>query len=156
MINPTFSEKIVNLYKEFLGDRLISIILFGSRARGDANPKSDYDLFIIAEELPLRPFQRLLYIRQPLKGQFDEKLCIIAKTPVEVLNNFPPLFLDLGVDGIVLFDRDDFFRNLQKRIKEIIAQAKLQRRKHGDEFYWVWENPPEKGWEITWEGYREF
>lgn len=97
----------------------------------------------------------MLYIRTPLKGQFNEKICIIAKTRDEVLNNFPPFFLDLGIDGIILYDKNDFFHHLQFRIKQIIAQARLQRKKIDADFYWSWENPLQKGWEINWSGYRE-
>jgi len=139
-----------------MGDHLISMILFGSRARGDAKESSDYDLFIVAEELPPKPFKRVLFIRSPLKGQFEEKFCIIAKTPEEVLSDFPPLFLNLGVDGIILFDTNDFFNNLQEKIRNIIHEAGLQRKRDDGEFYWVWRNPPRKGWEITWSGYRAF
>jgi predicted nucleotidyltransferase len=155
MLNSSMLERVVKCYERYLGDRLISIILFGSHARRGAKETSDYDLFIITEELPLRPFNRLLFIRKPLQGQFEERLCIIAKTRDEVLNNFPPLFLDLGLDGVILFDREDFFKPLQIRIREIIHQAGLQRKKSNGEFYWEWENPPQKGWEITWSGYRE-
>lgn len=147
-------NKLVTCYKEYMGDHLISIVLFGSRARGDAKETSDYDLFIIAEELPPKPFKRVLFIRSPLKGQFEEKFCIIAKTPEEVLSDFPPLFLNLGLDGIILFDRNDFFKNLQEKIRSIIRQARLLRKKDNGDFYWEWQSPPKKGWEITWSGYR--
>lgn len=154
-LNQSFNERLVGTYKEFLGSNLIAIILFGSRARMEAKSSSDYDLFIIAEELPSRPLQRLLFIRSPLKAQFNEKISIIAKTREEVLNNFPPLFLDLGLDGIALYDKGDFFKNLQVKIREIVHQAGLKREKMGGEFYWKLEKPPQKGWEITWRGYRE-
>jgi len=152
---PIFRE-IVNCYKDYLSNHLVSIVLFGSHARGDAKETSDFDLFVIAEELPVKVFQRILFIRKPLKGQFAERICIIAKTPEEVLKNLPPLFLDLGLDGIILFDKDNFFKNLQTKIREIIQQAGLQRKKVNGEFYWEWQTPPLKGWEITWNGYRAF
>ena len=117
---------------------------------------SDFDLFVIAEELPVKVFQRILFIRKPLKGQFAERICIIAKAPEEVLKNLPSLFLDLGLDGIILFDKDNFFKNLQTKIRQIIQQAGLQRKKVNGEFYWEWQTPPLKGWEITWNGYRAF
>ena len=154
-LNKAFLEAVVNCFKEYLGNKLVSMVLFGSRARGDARQASDYDLFIVAKDLPAKPFRRLLFIRSPLKGQFEEKLCIIAKTPEEVQSTFPSFFLDLALDGIILFDRDKFFRDMQKKTKEIIAQAGLQRKKDNGDYFWDWKRPPKKGWEITWSGYRE-
>lgn len=34
------------------GSRLKTIVLFGSRARGEAVPDSDHDIFVVAEDLP--------------------------------------------------------------------------------------------------------
>ena len=150
-----FLKEIVKCYKSYLGDNLISLVLFGSRARGDAMETSDHDLFIIAKELPTRPFRRKLFIRAPLKGQFEEKLSIVAKTPEEVLGTFPSFFLDLALDGIILFDRDGFFANFQTKVREIISQAGLQRKEDNGEYYWRWQSPPKGGWEITWSGSRE-
>lgn len=154
-LNSPVFKKIVGCYKEYLGDHLISLVLFGSRARGEEKKTSDYDLLIIAEKLPPRHFQRVLFVRSPLKGQYQENFCIIAKSPEEMLKDFPPFFLDLGLDGIILFDRGNFFRKLQKKIRDIIRQAGLQRKSDDEEYYWEWQNPPKKGWEITWDGYRE-
>jgi hypothetical protein len=47
-----------------------------------------------------------------------------------------------------------FFAELQIKIRNIIEQAGLRRKKGNGEFCWKWETPPEKGWEITWSGYR--
>ena len=153
MKNSTLHE-IVNIYRDYLGDALFSLVLFGSHARGDAKETSDYDLFIIAEKLPAKPLQRILFVRAPLKGQFEQRFSIIAKTPREMWEHFPSLFLDLGLDGVILFDRGDFFKELQIKIRNIIEQAGLRRKRWNGEFYWEWQIPPEKGWEITWSGYR--
>lgn len=49
------SDKRIELFarsiKERLGDRLIRVVLFGSRARGDAQEDSDYDCLIITREM---------------------------------------------------------------------------------------------------------
>ena len=34
-----------------LGDNLVSVILFGSRARGEAQPDSDVDLLLVVQDL---------------------------------------------------------------------------------------------------------
>jgi len=39
---------------EIHGDRLELVVLFGSRARGDARPDSDYDVAIFLKSLPDR------------------------------------------------------------------------------------------------------
>lgn len=157
-IKPTSSnslDPIVACFKNYLRDDLVSIVLFGSRARGEAREGSDWDLFIIAKDLPAKPFKRVLYIRKPLTGQFHEKICIIAKTPEEVMSAFPSLYLDLCWDGIALFDREGFFETLRERMRKIISSAGLIRKRDNGEYYWEWKAPPKGGWEITWSGYRE-
>jgi predicted nucleotidyltransferase len=39
---------------ETYGDRLARAVLFGSRARGDAEPDSDYDIAVFLHEMPDR------------------------------------------------------------------------------------------------------
>ncbi len=39
---------------EIYGDRLERIVLFGSRARGDAQPDSDYDVAVFLRDMPDR------------------------------------------------------------------------------------------------------
>ncbi len=153
-MDSNFKEKLVRCYKEYLGDYLISIVLFGSRARGGAKETSDYDIFLVVEELPSSPFKRTRFVRRPLTGKFEERISIIAKTREEVINNFPSLFLDIGLDGIVLYDKDFMSKRLL-RIKEIIKESGLERKKENGEFYWSWKRRPKGKWGIDWEGYHE-
>ncbi len=39
---------------EIYGDRLARVVLFGSRARGDARPDSDYDVAVFLRDMPDR------------------------------------------------------------------------------------------------------
>jgi predicted nucleotidyltransferase len=50
------AERLKDLVIGALGDRVRRVILFGSRARGDARPDSDYDLLVVLREL--RPADR--------------------------------------------------------------------------------------------------
>lgn len=43
-----------------LGQCLDAAVLFGSRARGEANEESDWDLLIVVEDLPRSPLGRQL------------------------------------------------------------------------------------------------
>ena len=42
-MSNNFASRPVEAYKSYLGDNLISIVLFGSRARGDNTESSDFD-----------------------------------------------------------------------------------------------------------------
>lgn len=39
--------------KEQWGESLVSVVLFGSTARGEATPHSDVDLLVVADGLPV-------------------------------------------------------------------------------------------------------
>ena len=44
-------EKLKSSLKEFLGDRLVKFVLYGSKARGDYDKESDIDIAIIVKGL---------------------------------------------------------------------------------------------------------
>lgn len=82
------------------------IILFGSRARGDAQPDSDYDILII-EPSNLPRYQRAAPYRRALVGTCLAK-DIVVWTPEEVTEwrDVPNAFITTALrEGIVLYER---------------------------------------------------
>lgn len=149
-----FATRLVEAYKSYLGANLISIVLFGSRARGDCRESSDFDILIIASSLLERHLARIGFIRKPLLN-FEEKVSVIAKTPEEFDSCFPPLYLDIALDGKILIDKDMFMEKRLKKIGEIIKNSALSRVKKGDEFFWRWNSPRKPGWILDWGGVVE-
>jgi len=49
--NPVILAKFRAVLKALYGDRIERIVLYGSRARGDARPDSDYDVAIFLKDL---------------------------------------------------------------------------------------------------------
>jgi|GEM_PF-2815534 len=64
---------LIEAFHQQLGDGLISLVLFGSRARGEGSDRGDWDIFLIAKELPTNPFERQITLRKiiPLKFPFS-------------------------------------------------------------------------------------
>lgn len=153
-MNIEFELRLVEAYKSYLGDELITIVIFGSRARGDYKENSDFDILIIADNLPERHLARMGYIREPLLN-FDEKVQVLAKTPEEFDSVFPPLYLDIALDGKILVDKDRFMENRLRKLKKIIRDSSLYRIKKDDEFLWQWKSPKKPGWELNWGGLIE-
>ncbi len=152
-MSKDFTSRLIEAYKTHLGANLISIVLFGSRARGDYTESSDFDILIIAKSLPERHLARIGYVRAPL-SKFEEKVSIIGKTPEEFDSCFPPLYLDMAMDGKILMDKDGFMEKRLKKIKKIIENSTLNRIKK-DHVFWRWKSPKKPGWELDWGGIVE-
>jgi len=45
-------ERLVELLLTNLGDKLVSVVIYGSVARGSAKKDSDIDILIVAESIP--------------------------------------------------------------------------------------------------------
>jgi predicted nucleotidyltransferase len=59
MLAATVDDPILKRYRaaldEMYGERLERVVLFGSRARGDAHEESDYDIAVFLRDLADRP-----------------------------------------------------------------------------------------------------
>lgn len=138
---------------EAFGARLKTIVLFGSRARKQARPESDYDLFLVVDGLPRDPLERVKQVRTPLIG-IPLNINTIAKTPEQVDASLTPLLLDICLDDICLAGHEYFTPYRTKALRSI-EQAGLRPTFIGNERRWRFDSVPRKDWEITWEGYRE-
>jgi uncharacterized protein len=97
-------NQLIAALREALGDSLIAVVLYGSRAKGEAHVQSDWDLLLIAENLPEKPLARHFFLKRALPAAYRGAVSLVAKTPVEFESRVPPLFLDIALDGIILYD----------------------------------------------------
>ncbi|MDW8396795.1 MAG: nucleotidyltransferase domain-containing protein [Anaerolineae bacterium] len=65
---------VVEALCQGLDGTLVSLALFGSRARGDATPHSDWDLLLIAHDLPARVLQRHFFLKTLLPERWRARL----------------------------------------------------------------------------------
>lgn len=82
------------------------IVLFGSRARGEARPDSDLDLLII-EDSDLPRYRRAVPYLRALRGLFPEKE-VVVWTPEEVAqwDGVPNAFVTVALtEGKILYER---------------------------------------------------
>jgi hypothetical protein len=124
------------------GERLISLAIFGSIARGTATPVSDLDLLIVADGLPKGRMPRVtefLPCEEEILGAVNVaglEISPIIKTPREVVAG-SPLFWDMTEDVIILFDRGGFLGSFLLRVKERLAALKAHRVFRGNAWYWI-------------------
>ena len=137
---------VEKLFERFRDD-LISVVVFGSVARGEARKESDLDLLLVIRNLPRSRFRR-----QDLFMEVEEELeellrrleeegymvdfSPILKTPEEAMR-ISPLYLDMVYDAIILFDRDDFFKKVLDRLRKRLEELGARRIRLGKLWYWV-------------------
>jgi predicted nucleotidyltransferase len=137
--------------EEELGQRLRSVVLFGSVARGEADSTSDIDILIVAEGLPPSRLARQDVLahadtriepdleRLRREGIWTDVLPII-KTPEEAAR-VTPLYLDMVEDAVLLVDRDGFFAGVLARLRESLRR--LGARRVWQEGFWYWDLKPD-------------
>lgn len=130
-----------------MGEKLVSIVLFGSVARGQARPTSDIDLLVVAEGFPRSLRDR----RRPLLEDWERVRAarglgavawnLVTKTPEEAKYH-SPLYLDIVEDGMLLLDRGGFFEAVLSEMRNRMRQLG-SRRVYLDDGTWYWVLKPD-------------
>ncbi len=140
------AHRYTAIAEQILGDRLTTIALYGSVARGEARATSDIDLFIVLRDPPLGAFKRRLLlqlVRDDLIHELEQLWQQRVYTDfVEVIRSeaeaqlFHPLYLDMTTEAHLLYDRDGFLATILQRVRERLNTLGAQRRKLGTIVYW--------------------
>ena len=130
-----------------MGDNLVSLVLFGSTARGEAGEASDIDLLVVAEGFPRSLRDR----RRPLLEEWERVRAasnlpavewnLVTKSPDEARFR-SPLYLDIVEDGILILDRDFFFERILSEMRERM-RALGTRRVRLPDGSWYWDLKPD-------------
>lgn len=141
---------VVIALRQGLGDNLVAVALFGSRARGDATEVSDWDLLVIARHLLPSLFQRHVQLKAILPVEWRAKMSLLARTPEEFDARVTSLMLDIALDGIVRYDSEGYATQRLAALKRLIASRGLHREQRGRDFVWKWERFPSFHWSLEW------
>lgn len=120
----------VDAYVDGLAERLkpLFVLLFGSQARGEAGRYSDYDLLIVAPNLPADYWERQRVLWRDKPAWVD----VIAFSPEElpqVLHR--GLVLDALLDGIFLWGDEEALTAWRERGRAYIESQGLQKTPWG-------------------------
>ncbi|MEJ2771245.1 MULTISPECIES: nucleotidyltransferase domain-containing protein [unclassified Stygiolobus] len=143
----TLLNNMLKIMKEEFKDDLISVVVYGSVARGDNRNDSDVDLLIIMKNLPKDSMLkriRLFETKVEDKLNLDEywkmgyyiSLSPVLKTPEEA-EKFSPLYLDMVYDAVILYDRNYFFTRILQKLRDRLKELGAERVRIGKKWYWV-------------------
>lgn len=139
-------KDLLDAIKKVLGDSLISVVVYGSVARGEARADSDIDILVIVENLPASRVGRVKLfeiaedmVEHHVAGLYDRGVYVcfspIILTPDEV-KRVPPILLDMIEDAIVVYDPKGFFSKLLDKVAARLKELGAERVWLGRKWYW--------------------
>lgn len=142
----TLLAETLRAVQSHYGERLVTMAVFGSVARGTQRPDSDIDLLLICEKLPqgrmrrVKEFEKVENRLAPLLLSLNREgistfLSVNFKTPAEVKRG-SLFYLDLLDDARLLYDRDDFFKTFLNRLRRRLSELGARRIWRGNTWYW--------------------
>jgi predicted nucleotidyltransferase len=138
--------KLVERLKEEFGDNLVSVVLYGSVARGDYRTDSDIDLLLVFEELPHGQFSRrdmVSWLEREVEREAPQRLeegqyhmfSTILKTREEARHT-APFYVDMTTDAVILYDEDHFFSGVLDDLRVRMKELGSKKVYIGEKWYW--------------------
>ncbi|MGC8849398.1 MAG: nucleotidyltransferase domain-containing protein [Candidatus Bathyarchaeia archaeon] len=146
--------ELLRLLMEAFGESLVSVVVFGSVARGKPKPGSDIDLLVVARNMPKGMMDRMeLMAKLMIKLEGTDVNRKLRERGVSAWVQFHPLkpeeaklhrpiYLDMVDDAVILLDRDGFIENILMGLKKRLRALKAKRVYLGDGS-WFWDLKPD-------------
>lgn len=128
------------------GENLVSVVIYGSVARGTHTFNSDIDLLLIVDRLPTGRMNRMRdfssveesmceKLQEAGKSGWNIEISPIIRTPSEVRKG-GYIYLDMVEDAMILYDRDRFFVEFLKKFKTKLESYGAKKRPWKGGYYW--------------------
>lgn len=130
--------------KNRFGDGLVTVAVFGSRARGEAHADSDLDLLVVAEGFPKSRLDRQLLLLRLARAVSEDFADLIACVPLspEEASRVQPFYLGMLSGHELLHDRAGFFRAVLERLRRRLGELG-SRRLVDEDGYEYWDLKPD-------------
>ena len=129
---------ITECLKREFSTRLLGVMLFGSRARGDHKDYSDYDIFVLLENLDKNDSIRAYRALRIFRDEYLRDTSLVVLSCKELYENIDsPIVLNALYEGIIIYDREGVLRKVKEKL--LHEMKKLGMRRIKKEWGYIWE-----------------
>jgi predicted nucleotidyltransferase len=124
-----------------------AVVMFGSRARGESEERSDVDLLVLHEDCEIEdPVLRRRHLYNLLREAVGKDFEDITVVDMELEHFLKPteitaLLLNVYWDAVVVYDKTGTLRGFLEHVREKIAKSGLRRVRDGRSYHWVLPKP---------------
>jgi predicted nucleotidyltransferase len=135
-----FERILIESFLHVFGDRLVSLVLYGSYARGDFREDSDIDVIVVLSSVVDRytlhlDLDRVEELLAPTLRCFNLYRYNPVLSPivlsVDQARNIRPLYLDAIFDAKILYDKANFISNIFEKLRKKLEEYGARRVKIG-------------------------
>ena len=142
--------KTAKLLSRSYKERLISVCVYGSVARGSAGETSDVDMLVVIDGLRGSVGKRLEDLYEAIAQIESERRFLYRNSVYTDLSFFPlspdeayrflPIYLDIIDGGAIVFDKGRFLEKIFSKCRSLIARSGVEKvtTRHG----WFWRLNP--------------
>ena len=119
------------------GANLLGVVLFGSRARGQAKKESDWDvLIVLSGSVPIRAELYRIWDKE-LESQVESGTSPHFCHLPQDLDSAGSLWFEVAIDGIILEDHNQCVLHTLQQLRRMMAEGRIQRKMSYGHPYWV-------------------
>lgn len=124
-----------------------AILMFGSRARGESNERSDIDFLVLHKNCEIKdPVLRRNYLYNLILKSIGKKFEEVTVIDMELEHFLKPkeinsLLLNIYWDAVIVYDKTGILQDFLKHVKDRITKSGLKRIKDGKAYRWVLPKP---------------
>ena len=140
-------DELKNNLIEYYGERLMSIILFGSVGRNRFHPDSDIDILIIIKDAPKGRSNRFFEYYDNIYLKLEKEIRFLLKEGINILISpviktkqeaeyGSPLFIEMADECKILYDEKDFFKSILEKLRAKMKEYKSEKVYYKGKYYW--------------------
>ena len=135
-------SELTGVLKQKFNKDLLSVILFGSVVKGNFTSTSDIDIFVICES-PVKDWrlrdEMILDLSEDIELKYNTPIhmTLVSKDEIShAIESVYPLMLEIYEANEIIYDKDNFFKQLLKDFGKNIHRWRAKKIEEG-----VWKIP---------------